>query len=64
MELLKEKYIVDSNGNPIEIILPIDYYKQLIEEIEETEELKAYDKAKSEGDEFVDFDSAMLKLGL
>jgi hypothetical protein len=60
----KEKFVLDENGNKIEVILSYDYYKSLLSEIEEKEELKAYDKAKSKNDEILDFDAAMIEIGL
>jgi hypothetical protein len=60
----KEKFVLDENGNKIEVILSYDYYKSLLAEIEDKEELKAYDNAKSKNDEILDFDTAMNEIGL
>jgi hypothetical protein len=60
----KEKFVLDENGNKIEVILSYDYYRLLLAEIEEKEELKAYDNAKSKNDEILDFDTAMNEIGL
>ncbi len=64
MEQLKEKYVIDENGNKTEVILSIEVYKKLLEELEELEELKLYDEAKSSENEILPFDEAMKELGL
>lgn len=64
MEQLKEKYVIDENGNKTEVILSIETYKKLLEELEELEELKLYDEAKSSENEILPFDEAMKELGL
>ena len=60
----EEKDILDEKGNKVEVILSYDYYKSLLAEIEEKEELKAFDKAKSDNDEVLDFDPAINEIGL
>lgn len=64
MEQLKEKYVIDENGNKTEVILSIEAYKKLLQELEELEELKLYDEAKSRENEILPFDEAMKEIGL
>lgn len=64
MEKLKEKYVIDENGEKTEVILSIEAYKKLLEELEELEELKLYDETKSKENETLPFDEAMKELGL
>lgn len=52
---LKERYIVDENGNRIEVILTLEDYQRLLAELEELEAIHAYDIAKSSGDEAIPF---------
>ncbi len=47
---LKEQYITDEQGNKIAVIVPIQDYEKMIEEIEELEDIKLYDEAKKEDD--------------
>jgi len=45
------QYVVDENGKHISVILPIEEYERLIEELEELEDAlatQAYDRAKAE----------------
>lgn len=48
---MEARYIVDENGKRTGVILPVDEYERLIEELEELEDAvatRAYDRAKAE----------------
>jgi hypothetical protein len=40
-------FITDSNGKKISAVLPIKQYQQLLEELEELDDIRSYDKAKA-----------------
>lgn len=40
-------FITDQKGKKISAVLPIKAYKQLLEELEELEDIRAYDHAKA-----------------
>lgn len=40
------QFVTDNQGNKIAIILPINEYTKMLEELEELEDIKLYDKAK------------------
>lgn len=40
-------FITDQKGKKISAVLPIKAYKQMLEELEELEDIRAYDKAKA-----------------
>ncbi|TAL67708.1 MAG: hypothetical protein EPN82_13740 [Bacteroidetes bacterium] len=61
---MKEKFIVDENGNRTDVVLPIKDYEKLLNELEEIEEVKAYDNAKIKNDEVLPFEDAMKEIGL
>ena len=42
------KYITDSAGKKISVILPMKDFKAIMEELEELEDIKLYDEAKKE----------------
>ncbi|MDX2255412.1 MAG: hypothetical protein NW214_07850 [Pseudanabaenaceae cyanobacterium bins.39] len=42
---LKEKYVTDEQGNRIGVLLGIDEYQNLLEQLEELESIRAYDAA-------------------
>ncbi len=59
MLAIKEQFIVDEIGNKIAVILGIDDYRKLLEELEELEAICAYDKAKASNDEIISFEQAI-----
>ncbi len=59
MNSLKEQFVVDEKGNRISVLLDIRDYEQLLEALEEPEEIRAYDRAKSAQSEVVPFDQAV-----
>ena len=42
-----ENFVVDNSGHRVAVMLPIKDYDKLLEALEELEEIKAFDKAKS-----------------
>jgi hypothetical protein len=59
MILDKERYVVNEKGERISVLLDIQDYRKLLEELEELESLRAYDAAKSSGDEIISFEQAI-----
>ena len=57
-----ERFVVDENGTRVGVLLGIDDYNKLIEALEELESIRAYDAAKSSGDEVVPFDDAVREI--
>ncbi len=57
-----ERFVVDENGNRVGVLLGIDDYTKLVEALEELESIRAYDSAKSSGDEAVPFDDAVREI--
>jgi len=59
MTHLRENFVVDAKGNKIGVFLPIRDYNKLLEELEDLEDIKAYDKAMSRKQEFIPLDRAL-----
>ena len=57
-----ERFVVDENGTRVGVLLGIDDYTKLVEALEELESIRAYDAAKSSGDEVVSFDDAVREI--
>jgi len=53
---MKTQFITDDKGQKQAIILPIAEYEKLMEELEELEDIKLYDKVKSNKEEYTSFD--------
>ncbi len=47
---LHPQYVTDSNGKAISVLLPMKEFKIILEELEELEDIKLYDKAKKNDD--------------
>ncbi|TDW99181.1 hypothetical protein [Dinghuibacter silviterrae] len=45
--MLSATYITDDKGKKISAVLPIKQYQQILEELEELEDIRAYDKVKA-----------------
>ena len=57
-----ERFVVDENGTRVGVLLGIDDYTKLVEALEELESIRAYDAAKSSGDEAVSFDDTVREI--
>jgi PHD/YefM family antitoxin component YafN of YafNO toxin-antitoxin module len=56
MVTINEWYVVDRNGQKAAVLLDMNDYPKLLEELEELDSIRAYDAAKASGDEAVPFD--------
>ena len=52
---LKPSFIVDENGDKESVILSFKEYSDILDELEELEAIKAYDKAKASNEKSLDF---------
>jgi hypothetical protein len=59
MGAAKEQFVVDESGNRTAVLLDVERYRELLEAQEELESIRAYDEAKSSGDEAVPFSQAV-----
>jgi PHD/YefM family antitoxin component YafN of YafNO toxin-antitoxin module len=63
---MSARYVVDENGKRVSVILPIEEYERLIEELEELEDILAYREAKaaleSGKDEAIPLEQAMREI--
>ena len=62
MTHLRENFVVDAKGNRVGVFLPIKDYNKLIEELEERDDIRAYDKAVSRKQEFIPLDQALKQI--
>lgn len=59
---IKERYVVDENGSRVGVLLNVDDYRRLLEELEELESIRAYDVAKASKDEVIPFEQALAEI--
>jgi len=58
----REQYLVDENDNRIGVLLSIEDYQRIIEELEELESIRAYDEAKASGEKAISFEQALAEI--
>lgn len=56
---LNEQYIIDENGNTKAIVIPISEWNKIQEELEELEDIRAYDQAKAKPSNPIPFERIM-----
>ena len=58
---LHTEYIVDDKGNRRAVLRPLQEWEEIVEDLEELDDIKAYDHAKSRPSRPVPFDEAVGK---
>jgi PHD/YefM family antitoxin component YafN of YafNO toxin-antitoxin module len=60
------RYVVDENGKRVGVLLDIEEYERMVEELEEFEDIRVYDEAVAElepgEDELIPFDQAVREI--
>jgi hypothetical protein len=59
---LVERYVVEDQGNRISVVLDIADYPKLLEQLEELEDVRAYDVAKASGDQPIPLEQAIAEI--
>ena len=62
MGAVRQQFIEDSQGNRIAVLMPIDQYNKMMEQLEEINDIRAYDAAKAQDDEIIPFDQAVREI--
>ena len=47
---MKTQFVTDNNGKKTAVLLPIKDYRKILEDLEEVEDIRLYDKAKQNDD--------------
>jgi len=55
----KEQYVVNEHGIRVAVLLDIESYRKMLDDIEELECIRAYDEAKASGDKAIPFEEAV-----
>ena len=56
LTLVKPQYITDENGEKVSVIIPINEYQRIIEELEDIEDGRLFDAAKKLHEPSMPFD--------
>jgi PHD/YefM family antitoxin component YafN of YafNO toxin-antitoxin module len=57
-----ERFVTDKDGKRVAVLLDMDEYAALLQELEELEAFKAYDAAKSTPDDAIPLDQALAEI--
>jgi len=56
LNLVKPQYITDENGKKTSVILPVDEYERIVQELEDADDVKLYDEVKQLNEPSTSFD--------
>jgi hypothetical protein len=62
MEQTLERYVVDAEGNPVAVIVDIEFCRQLLDAWEELEAIQAYDLAKASGEQPIPLEETLRRV--
>jgi hypothetical protein len=62
MERRTERFLVDEAGNRIGVLLDIEEYQSMLEQLEELESIRAYDLAKASGEKAIPFEQVVREI--
>lgn len=62
MPVLNKRFVVDDEGKPVGVFLDIEDYRKLLEELEELDSIRAFDRAKASGEKSIPFDQAIAEI--
>lgn len=62
MLTIHPQYITDHTGKKISVVLPLKDFNAIMEELEELEDIRLYDSAKKDKQEFIDADQAFREI--
>jgi PHD/YefM family antitoxin component YafN of YafNO toxin-antitoxin module len=62
MVSLNENFVIDKKGHKVGVFLDIKTYAHLVEEIEELEDIRAFDEAKAAKDQAIPFEQAIREI--
>lgn len=56
METVTPRFVVDEHQKPTDVVLTIEEWRQVLAELEELDDIRAYDEAKSSSQESTPLD--------
>jgi len=62
MIAIHPEYVVDKKKHPKAVLLPMADWKKVIEELEELDDIRAYDEAKASSPESIPFEQAIREI--
>lgn len=62
MVSMNENFVVDKQGHKIGVFIDIKSYEHLMDELEELDDIRAFDEAKAAKDETIPFNQAVAEI--
>lgn len=62
MANVQERYLVDEHGERFAVVLTLEEYDKMVQELEELEDIRAYDAAKASGETPVPIEQALAEI--
>lgn len=62
MVTTQEQYLTDREGKRVGVVLDLEQFQRIIEELEDLEDIRAYDAAMASGEEVVPSDQAIAEI--
>jgi len=59
MQDIHPQFIIDAKGNKISVVLPMETYKALLEELDMADDIRLYDEAKASNEPSIPLEEAI-----
>ena len=57
MNAIHPQYITDKDGKKVSVVIPLAEYEQILEELDELDDIKLFDEAKTDKSAAISFDN-------
>ncbi|MEI6563221.1 MAG: hypothetical protein WCO42_02810 [bacterium] len=64
MVMIHPEYVVDAQQHRKAVLLPVVEWEQIVDELEELDDIRAYDQAKASSQEKIPFEQAVREIRL
>jgi hypothetical protein len=61
-DIMRTQFVTDDDGKKLAVILPIEEYKKMVDDLDELKDIKLFDAAKKGKQEFIDADQAFREI--
>ncbi|MGA0557681.1 hypothetical protein ACO2Q8_13585 [Larkinella sp. VNQ87] len=61
MKAIKPQYITDAQGNRVSVVLPLQQWQHVLEELEELDDIRQYDQVKARQEPTIPLDEYVKK---
>ena len=58
----ERQFVVNERGEKVAVVLSIEEYEKILEELEDLEDIRAYDEAKASGETGVPLEEAIARI--